>query len=165
MQQRVERWLDGRLSSAWALWASRSQIEGNTRIAIYYFRNWALGIKPTTIRKVIKIRYKRNMDAFRDILEDYKARRIPVVLYIAPIRQDKQLPYDQEEYRQWKEEVSSLSRAEGARLINLETLVPPGYWGSYHGNDVDFMHFQGPGHKMVAEALAPHVKAIEEGTR
>jgi hypothetical protein len=33
-------------------------------------------------------------------------------------------------------------------------------WGTYHGDDIDFMHFQGEGHKLLATALLPHVQAM-----
>lgn len=160
IQEPVEKWLNARLSRAWNLWACRSQIEGNVHLAVYYTRNYVFGIKPTTVRKMIRARYDLNMEALRDILNDYQRRRIPVLLYIAPIRQDQPIPYDDKEYARWKQELSELALNFGAHLVNLEQLVPGNLWGSYVGQDIDFMHFQGPGHRLVAEALLPHVRKI-----
>ena len=40
---------------------------------------------------------------------------------------------------------------------------PGDNWGSYTGDDIDFMHFQGAGHRLVAEALLPHVEEMLAG--
>lgn len=158
IQEPVEEWLNARLSAAWNLWASRPQIEGNVYLGLYNLRNYLLGIKPTTVRKMIRARYDLNMEALRDILQDYRQRGIPVLLYIAPIRQDKPIPYDYNEYIQWKHELTEEAQHSGAHLVNLEQLVPGEMWGSYTADDIDFMHFQGPGHRLVAEALLPYVQ-------
>jgi hypothetical protein len=163
IQQPVEHWLNDRLSASWKLWADRPQIEGNVLLAVYNLRNWTFGIKPTTVRKKIQSRYDLNMEALRDMLDDFRRRNIPVLLYIAPIRQDKPIPYDAADYAQWKDEVDMMAHAYGARLVNLESLVPGDNWGSYSGDDIDFMHFQGTGHQLVAEALLPHVKEMLKG--
>lgn len=162
IQEPIEKWLNASLSIAWNLWASRPQIEGNMRLGLYNLRNYLLGIKPTTVRKMIRARYDLNMGALRDIIKDYQQRKIPVLLYIAPIRQDKPIPYDGNEYARWKKELSEVAQHFGAYLVNLEKLVPDEMWGSYTADDVDFMHFQGPGHRLVAEALLPHVQEILE---
>ena len=162
IQKPVERWLNARLSAVWGLWGSRPQVEGNVLLALYNFRNYVFGIKPTTVRRMIQTRYDLNMDALRDMLNDCRRRGIPVLLYIAPIRQDKPIPYDPTEYSRWKNEMIVTSKQYGAHLVNLEKLVPGELWGAYVGDDIDFMHFQGPGHRLVAEALLPHVKTMLE---
>jgi lysophospholipase L1-like esterase len=59
--------------------------------------------------------------------------------------------------------VADLASKYGAQFLNLETAVPPGLWGMYHKDDVDFMHFQGDGHRLLAQAIAPALrKAIGE---
>jgi hypothetical protein len=94
------------------------------------------------------------------MLDDCRQRGLPVLLYIAPIRQDKPIPYDRTEYSRWKDEVHEITRRSGAHLVNLEQLVPGELWGTYSGDDIDFMHFRGPGHRLVAEALLPHVLGV-----
>lgn len=163
IQKPVEQWLNANLSVLWGLWAHRPQIEGYVLLAAYNFRNYVFGIKPTTVRRMIQARYDLNMAALRDMLNDARMRGIPVLLYIAPIRQDKPIPYDLAAYSRWKDELVVTSKQYGANLVNLEKLVPDELWGSYAGDDIDFMHFQGPGHRLLAEALLPHVKSILEG--
>jgi len=162
IQEHAEKWLNNSLSGQWHLWGKRRVMESSVYIWLYNFRNAVLGIKPTTVRRMIQGRYDMNMAALLDTLEDSSRRGIPVLLYIAPIRQDKPLPYDAAAYQQWKESVGELSDQFGAQLINLETLVPGDLWGSYVVEEIDFMHFQGPGHRIVAEALLPYVRKMLE---
>jgi hypothetical protein len=160
VQRPIERWLNSKLTNAWKLWASRPQIEGNLFLGLYNLRNYLLRINPSSVRKMISARYDVNMAALKDILSDYRERKIPVLLYIAPICQDKPIPYDPKEYVRWKEELAVLSQQFDAHLVNLETLVPEDQWGSYYAKDVDFMHFKGPAHRKVAEALTPYIQNI-----
>lgn len=160
IQKPVESWLTEKLGKVSSIWANRSKTEGNILLGLYNLRNWVFRIKPTTTRKMIKARYELNMEALDAMLSDYQKRDIPVLLYIAPIRQDKPLPYELTEYSTWKEQVKMLADKYHATMVNLETHIPPHYWGSYVGEEIDFMHFQGPGHKIVAEALLPHVKEM-----
>jgi hypothetical protein len=160
IQEPIEKMLNSSISNVWYLWASRSQIESTLLVGLYNLRNFIFRINPTTVRKMIRSRYDLNMDAFRDIIEDYQKRKIPILLYVAPIRQDKPIPYDEKEYAQWKNEVNEIAQRYGAYNVNLEKLVPDSMWGSYVDNDIDFMHFQGPGHRLVAEALVPHILKI-----
>jgi hypothetical protein len=164
VQEPAEKWLNDNLSTLWPLWASRAQIEGNARLVIYNMRNAVFGIKPTTVRRMIRARFDMNMAALRDILVDCRSRGIPALVYIAPIRQDKPIPYDLTEYSLWKKEVHELSEENGAHLVNLETTVPGELWGSYIGEDIDFMHFRGPGHRLVAEALRPYAERLLLGS-
>jgi hypothetical protein len=160
VQKPVENWINSRLTSWWFLWANRSQAEGNMLNMIYNLRNWVFNINPTTIRKMIPNRYSANMNALNSLVRYYSQKGIPVLLYIAPIRQDKSIPYDAVEYEQWKKEVAALIRDESVYLANLESLVPPEYWGSYVGSEIDFMHFRNGGHKLVAKAITPYVEQI-----
>jgi hypothetical protein len=56
-----------------------------------------------------------------------------------------------------------MTTAHGAIALNLERLVPNELWGSYHAEDVDFMHFRGKGHELLAQALLPQVAYLERG--
>ena len=162
LQKPVEEWLTTSLSATWKLWANRPQIEGNVYLTLYNLRNFVFSIKPTTVRRMIRARYDLNMESLCDMLDDCRQRGLPVLLYIAPIRQDKPIPYDQVEYSRWKSEVHEMTQRFGAHLVNLEQLVPGELWGTYTGDDIDFMHFRGPGHRLVAEALLPHVLKVLE---
>jgi hypothetical protein len=155
VQLNAENYLSRRLGEIWPLWKDRVNLRTTLLGDLFTFRNWALNIRSTSVRKIIRPRYQRNMRALEDLLACSRVANIPVVVYFAPVRQDKPLPYDRTEYAQWKEQVELLAKTYSASLINLEKLVPPQNWGSNFGADIDFMHFQEPGHKMVAAALYP----------
>jgi hypothetical protein len=116
------------------------------------------------VRRMIRARYDLNMESLRDILDDCRRRGLPALLYVAPIRQDKPIPYDRVEYSRWKSELREITERFGASFVNLEEIVPGELWGTYTGDDIDFMHFRGPGHRLVAEALLPHVLKVLEST-
>jgi hypothetical protein len=160
VQQRVEQALTSRLASVSDLWAKRPDLRVKVLIDLYLLRNAVFGIKATTVRKMIPLRYARNMQALETILSDADINGIPVLVYIAPLRPDVAAPYDPLQYSEWKDEVFRLAKRHHARLMNLETLVPAKEWGTYSGDEVDFMHFKGPGHAMVADALRPAVTEL-----
>ena len=159
VQKSVEDRLDAALGNVWPLWSHRQDLRVNVLSDLYYTRNAVLGISPTTVRKLIPARYDRNMEALGSLLRDAKENDIAVFTYIAPIRQDIPIPYDSLKYERWKMAVGEIAYEHGARLINLEELIPAELWGSYVNDDVDFMHFRGPGHQILARALLPAVAA------
>jgi hypothetical protein len=115
------------------------------------------GIKPTTKRKIIPIRYKRNLSAYEATLNLARENGIKVLVYIAPIRNDIDTPYLQSEYSKFKVDVKVLAEKYGANFSNLEGLVPSNLWGQKDstglgdkGGELDFMHFQAGGHKLLA---------------
>jgi hypothetical protein len=158
MQRPLEKFLVASLDRVFPLWAARPFLRGQFLDDLYWFRNWVFGITPSTVRKPIQPRYDRNMRALETMLADLAHRHIAVIGYISPIRQDLPIPYDIASYDRWKGEVATLARKYGVTLLNLEKLVPNDQWGSYHKDDVDFMHFQGRGHVLVADALRPIVQ-------
>jgi hypothetical protein len=157
-QKALEDRLDAALGAIWPLWRDRENLRVRALTDLYLLRNEALGIKPTTIRRMILAHYARNMAAFKQLLEDAQIHGVKVVAYVAPIRHDVQLPYDEMEYQRWKAEVQQLAQDKRATLINLENLVPADLWGSYVAQDVDFMHFQGKGHQLLAQALLSYLE-------
>jgi hypothetical protein len=160
-QKSVEDRLDGALSVAWPLWNDRSNLRIQVMTQLYFLRNRVLAIKSTTVRKMIAPRYARNMQALEQLLLDARQDGVAVVAYVAPIRQGVPLPYDAQEYWRWKIAVSDMARRHGAVFQNLEALVPAAVWGTYSTDDIDFMHFRGEGHKILAHALLPHVEGVK----
>jgi hypothetical protein len=159
-QKDLEDRLDGAIGQVWPLWRDRQNLRVKALTDLYYVRNGLLGIKPTTIRKLIAARYERNMNALEALLQEAQAQNIKVIAYVAPIRHDVLLPYDLKEYGDWKRVVAELSRKYDAEQINLENLVPADLWGSYVAQDIDFMHFRGKGHQLLAGALLPYVETV-----
>jgi hypothetical protein len=163
LQRPLEKFLVRGLAQVFPLWAARPSLRGQFLDDLYWTRNWLLGITPSTVRKPIQPRYERNMRALETMLADLSRKHITVIGYIAPIRHDLPIPYEIASYEAWKAEVAALGANYGMTLLNLEGLVPNDQWGTYHKNDVDFMHFQGPGHILVADALRPTVMRLLAG--
>ena len=169
VQEKSEAWLNARLESLWPLWAQRPTLRGELFLFLYQFRNWALGINPSSIRRMIPGRYALNRQALEATLDLARGRGIHVLLYVVPIRDDVKIPYDLNEYRLFKDDMKRLALAKGARFANLENLVPAQYRGSKAattvggGNELDFMHFQAGGHALLAEALYTELQALGWG--
>jgi hypothetical protein len=158
-KQDVEGLLTEKLGEIWPLWKDRVNLRSNVLGDLFNFRNWAFNISSASQRKVIKPRYEKNMRALEELLASLRDANIPVVIYSAPVRQDKPLPYDRMEYAKWKGQVELLAKSYSATYVNLEKLIPPQNWGSNFGPDIDFMHFQEPGHKILAKELYPIIQA------
>ena len=141
------------------LWAERSEMRGQIFTGLYVLRNSIFRINPSSKRKMIRGRYLDNMNAFEAILASASERGISVLVYIAPLRSDVESPYVDSEYNFFKKDVERLSNIYGAKFSNLENLVPPELWGSKEGTslgnrlEIDFMHFQGGGHRYLAQKI------------
>lgn len=161
IQEHSESVLNEWLSEHSELWALRPEARGNLFNWLYRLRNTVFGITAQSKRKMIRSRYDANISAFVAILDRAAQSDISVLAYIVPIRDDVEVPYVQEEYEIFKQEAEQLVRGRGAVLCNLESLVPAYLWGTkgstrIGGRDleIDFMHFQAPGHELLAETLA-----------
>jgi hypothetical protein len=137
----------------------RSQAQGSISIFLYKLRNDIFGITPSTVRKKIKPIYEKNFFALSKILERAESNHIKTVMYIAPIRNDVDLPYDFKEYLDFKNTLAIKAKQFSSNLYNLEDIVPNKFWGekigTRHGiiTEIDFMHFQNNGHKILAKKI------------
>ena len=159
IQENSENFLESFFSSNFKLWEDRPILRGQLFNFLYQFRNWLFNINPTSTRKMILPRYKKNFEALLSILDLAKSKHIEPILYIAPIRSDLKLPYNLNEYNSFKKELFSLSTKHNFELHNLESLIPPEYWGTKDATsikkkkEIDFMHFQESGHKVLANKI------------
>ena len=162
-QEKTEKYLDSFVRSNWKVWRNRP----NTRAALfndmYELRNYLMGIKGNTKRKMIPGVYKENYEALLDIFKYCQAKNIELIVYIPPIRNDVEPPYDMKAYAGFKKEVEKDVLASHAIFMNLENLVAAKYWGtkgstSGTGSEIDFMHFQEPGHRLIADTIFQRCK-------
>ena len=165
VQKKVEEYLDDKLSDVSEYWASRKNMRGRVMIFLYKLRNTVLGINPQTKRKLIKRRFDKNFDALKVILDFSEGNNIEVLLYVPPIRNDVEVPYVIEEYDNFKFELQKLSKKyKNITFLNLESTVNEKYWGTkestilFGGEELDFMHFQFQGHKILYENLINGLK-------
>jgi hypothetical protein len=165
-EEQLERYLNAKLEAIWPVWGERGSLRGKVFLFLYQFRNWLLGINPTTTRKVIPGRYALNMQALEALLQSSSMHGVKVLLYIVPIRSDMKIPYDLAEYNAFKLEMRTVVKKFGARFVNLENLVPAKYWGTKNTTnledhqEIDFMHFQAGGHKLLANQVYQELKSL-----
>ncbi len=160
VQERSERILTQWLSEHSTAWAARPEARGQTFLWLYQLRNAALGIKPTTSRKMIPGRFAKNWAALEAILALARQSGMGVYLYIVPIRNDVKIPYVETEYAAFKQRVLQVfGSRQGIVVLNLERAVANGLWGTKASTSLgdepeyDFMHFQAKGHQALADAL------------
>lgn len=163
IQEKVETSLTNWLSQHSTVWRSREQARGDMYLTLYNTRNKAFGITPNSQRKIIPANYQANMTALEDILRLARQKGIQVQVYIPPIRSDLNLPYDPQEYTKFKQETSDLCSKYQAKNIDLEGIVPNQYWkvatsGSDGSAQLDFMHFEAPGHQILADSIFKHLQ-------
>jgi hypothetical protein len=164
LQQRTEAGLTERLEHCCKLQTIRSKARGQIEIQSFMFRNWVFNVNPQTVRSIIPVTYRQNMIALEEILRLSKERSTRVITYIPPIRKDYSPPYDLKQYAEFKAQTKALAGRYGARWVDMDALVPGQYWGTrastrtFGEPEIDFMHYQEPGHALLAKAMLPEVE-------
>ena len=168
LQERSERTITDWLNANWEIWALRAEARGQTFLFLYQLRNTILGIKPTSARRMIQPRFEKNWAALEAITSLARASVIHVHLYIAPLRNDVRIPYVEGEYLAFKQRLLlEFGSRPGITVLNLERVVANELWGTKEATNLkrepeyDFMHFQGPGHEALAEALYQAISTTE----
>lgn len=172
VQGRSERALTGWLTEHSKAWAARPEARGQTFLWLYQLRNAALGIKPTTSRKMIPGRLTKNWAALEAIVDLARQSGVYVYLYVVPLRNDVKIPYVEAEYEGFKERVfREFGLRKGITAMNLERLVANDLWGTKASTSLggepeyDFMHFQAKGHEALADALFKTIASTTPSAR
>ena len=158
-QEGVEEFLNTGLELTWHVWEGRAELRSVLYVAMYRFRNWIFGINPSSERNMIPGHYATNRQSLEAILASAKSNNINVLLYVVPIRNDVKIPYDVSEYDHFKQDIEKTALKYGVQFENFENIVPPEYWGEKNstglseGKELDFMHFQAAGHKLLANKI------------
>ena len=167
LQQRVEKYLDLKLANFWPAWDMRTRLRFRSIVETYQLRNRIFGITPNSIRKKIPARYEDNLAALIDLIEFAKDNNLKVIFYSPPIRGDQSLPYELEQFSDYKTDVKQIVETAGYNFFDFQDIVPAEYWGfvdntnSNTGNkEIDFMHFQGKGHEFLADELIRSINSL-----
>jgi hypothetical protein len=158
-QEYSERFLNQWMEDYFPLWDVREQARGRFFIGLYQLRNTLLNVDPQTERPMIKGRYQANFAALEALLKRAHEDGIPVLVYIVPLRTDVRIPYAEREYQAFKPELEELVHKYDDQFADLETLVEGKLWGAKDSTslsgktELDFMHFDSDGHRLLAEAI------------
>jgi hypothetical protein len=165
VQEIAENFLDQKLKSSFSIWRERTSMRGDLFAFLYQFRNSLLGIDPTSVRRKIPGLYAKNLNALSEIINLANRKKIEILLYVAPLRNDIQIPYNIDEYSSFKSEIKKLCKNyDNVKFINLDMVVPNKYWGFKNSTnisnevEIDFMHFKEPGHRLLADAIFAELK-------
>jgi hypothetical protein len=168
LQTMTEEKLEAIFSDMSEFWGRRGELRGQISLTLYQTRNYVFQINPSSTRRMIPGRYKKNMDSLVTILRMARDRKIPVLAYIPPLRGDVPRPYDPDEYASFKRQINAIVRTPGVYFVDLENLVPGEFWGEKAGTslgraaELDFMHFQGKGHKLLAKAIKQELISMSD---
>ena len=164
-QEKVEYSINQYLNKHSQKWSRRGSLRSELFIKLYRFRNSLFGITPSSKRKKITGPYKNNIYAYKLILGHCQSLGINALIYIPPIRNDVEIPYDKKEYIDFKNKIKNIAKMNDAYFLDFENIIPQEYWGSKAStaidNDLetDFMHFQFKGHKILADTLLMHINS------
>ena len=167
-QNNWEDYLNRELANIWPLWSERDNLRRNFFGQLHQLRNLALGITATTTRKMIKGPYIKNQRAYEDMLSLALKNKIKLLVYIPPLRNDVKIPYNLNEYKNFKKKIKDIADKYNANFVSLENIIPREFWGSKGSTsfkkdpELDFMHFKGDGHRILAESLFIEIRKIIE---
>lgn len=162
----VERHLNNVISDNIFFWDIRVRMKQLVYVSLYNLRNTIFNIKPTSKRKMLKSAYINNIKALNLITRYCKDNKIKLCVYIPPIRNDYQIPYDLEEYGKFKSFLENFCDEEAVVFTNFEGIIPNHFWGLKNSTNInsdlelDFMHFQYDGHKILADSIAKKILNI-----
>lgn len=164
-QEKTEAFLNQYLAAKTSIWPKREVMRGNLFNWLYMLRNTVFGIRPSSVRNMITEQYQRNFEALKSILDITKANGTFVYVYIPPIRSDVSLPYDKNEYTQFKKDLRGLVRQySNARIKDFSKIISGKHWGYKEATnfidkrEVDYMHFQFKGHQILADSLIKFIQ-------
>ena len=162
----VERNLNNLLSDNIFFWDIRVRMKQLVFVSLYNLRNTIFNIKPTSKRKMLKSAYINNIKALNLITRYCQDNKIKLHIYIPPIRNDYEIPYDIDEYNLFKSFLENFCNNEGIGFNNFENIIPNNFWGLKNSTNInsdlelDFMHFQYDGHKILSDSIAKKILNI-----
>ena len=152
------------LTSNFFIWENRQIIKTKIFVGLYNLRNTIFNIKPTSKRKVIKPSFSNNIKSLINVLKLNQQNNIATYMYIPPIRQDYEIPYELDEYLIFKNQVKDSILKYDANFKNFEDIIPPIFWGKkqstnlYDETEIDFMHFRYEGHQILSDSIINFIK-------
>ena len=153
--------LNNKISNKIKILDKFKNLNGKFRTDIYRLRNLIFNIKPNTIRPIKKGPYKNNLKALENIINERYNRNLKTIIYIPPLlfsNEKNKIPYRSKDYMEFKKTIKKKCQIGKCMYFNLENSVPNELWGLKASTkfiksdlELDFMHFTGEGHKILAK--------------
>lgn len=164
-QRSFENGLNDALGAVWPLWQARPTLRGYAGITLHQLRNKVLGITSATKRKVDEGVFKEKLAVLEAILADARERRIRVLVYVPPYRDDIDGPYVAADYARLKADLPVIAARQGADFVDIDKVVPGPEWATVVDpvlgiEEDDFMHFTAVGHRRHADAIDAALRRI-----
>lgn len=155
-QDSSERYLNNSLSKISLVWENRDKLRSKLFQLLIKTRNYIFRIDSQSERKIIPQRYEDNISALSEIIKSSESNKTKVLMYIAPLRNDVKIPYNINEYSEFKSLLVDFLHYKSIFLYDFEEIVPQQFWGfknSKNTSEIDFMHFKSEGHKILSDKL------------
>lgn len=161
--------LDAAVASAasrFPLIARRDRVRSYLVVKFLALRNRLLRISSTSARPVPDATFRTSLEMLELLLRYCRDRRIPVLLYLAPIRPLEPNPNLPRDVARFRREVPALCARYRVTCLDYVGLIPEKLWSDYDDDDGaaagqrDFAHFTGGGHKLLAESLIAQVAPL-----
>lgn len=136
-----------------SLLESRLNIQSTFVMSLVILRNRIFGISSSSKRKAIPERMRTNIVAFESTIDFVIKKNVNPIFYFVPILEHQVFPYHRKEFELWKKELNNIITENGYSVADLIQLIDKKYWGSNFENDIDFMHFGGHGHRILANKI------------
>ncbi len=164
VQEKSEAYLNNKLAANFNSWNYRETVRGDMFTFLYKLRNTVLRIDPQTKRKVIPTLKEKNLNALKALCKKAASKNIQVYVYIPPVRYDVSPPYFENEYNAAISEIQDLLKQyPNSHFKVMDRIIEGKYWGSkdptafFKKREYDFMHFQYPGHQILADSLTSFI--------
>lgn len=169
LQERSENVLNEFMDGKSVAWKNRDKLRGTVFTKLYVTRNSLLGINAQSKRRMIPARYSNNLLALKQLVQKAEKENVKTLVYIPPIRNDVEIPYSIDEYLKFKNEINTfIEPLENVKFKNFEEIVPGEFWGLKNGSnlsgkkELDFMHFTGEGHRILANKLINEIHQLDD---
>ncbi len=136
---------------------NRLVIQSSLVMSLLILHNRIFGIASSSKRNTIPTRMRTNIVAFETTIYFVTKKDIKPIFYFVPILEHQEFPYHRKKFELWKKELNNIVTEYGYRVTDLTRIIDRKYWGSNFENDMDFMHFGGYGHRILANKITEFI--------
>jgi len=154
-----------RLADRIPLFRMRSSLYARTQVDYMRFQNWLLNIHSESKRHLPATTYNASLQLLELSIRYAQSRNITMVLYLSPVRPIETSPIPISDVAKFREDVGDLCGKYQVTCLDYTNLIPDDLWMSFAANrgdtrEMDFSHFTGAAHKLLAQHLVADAGAL-----